>query len=210
MRRLTAGCTRAAMLYREWPFCATPARTCGTALSQISMKATMWRYRDGPAPHRSHIGVVRPAAPLRGNPGNVLVRILDVAGFAVDAVLRVDHEFREAAFLHPFIDASRAVPRGGACINVVLGLFLQLKIDDAQMDRLILFMIGIRQKYRRKPVKGQLSIRLGIGDWCAFGRGLERRIVRLAMPERAKDGEAKRIRPHIEPAKYDSRQRAEL
>ena len=42
--------------------------------------------------------VVRPAAALRGDPVDVLVRVLDVAGLAVDAVLGVDLEAR-AAFL---------------------------------------------------------------------------------------------------------------
>jgi hypothetical protein len=40
----------------------------------------------------SHCLVIRPAAALRWNPGNVAVRILDVTGFAVDAVLGIDHE----------------------------------------------------------------------------------------------------------------------
>ena len=42
----------------------------------------------------SHVRIVRPAAALRRDPVDVLRRILDVAGFAVDAVLRVDLEPR--------------------------------------------------------------------------------------------------------------------
>src|SRR4051812_11705981 len=38
----------------------------------------------------SHIRVVRTAATLRRDPLDVLPRILDVAGFAVDAILRID------------------------------------------------------------------------------------------------------------------------
>src|SRR4051812_22373945 len=38
----------------------------------------------------SHVRIVRSARPLGGLPVDVLVRILDVAGLAVDAVLRVD------------------------------------------------------------------------------------------------------------------------
>jgi hypothetical protein len=43
-------------------------------------------------PTRSHIRIVRPAATFGRNPGDVLIGILDVAGFAVNAILRVDHE----------------------------------------------------------------------------------------------------------------------
>ena len=37
-----------------------------------------------------HVRVVRPFSPLRHNPGDVLSRVLDITGFAVHAVLRVD------------------------------------------------------------------------------------------------------------------------
>src|SRR3954451_22697553 len=39
-----------------------------------------------------HRLIVRATATFRRNPGDVAIRILDVAGFAVDAVLRVDDE----------------------------------------------------------------------------------------------------------------------
>ena len=90
----------------------------------MSLKAPMWRYRDAATRRTSHVGVIRPAAAFRGNPGDVLVRILDVAGFAVDAVLRVDHEFWGAGLLDPFINASGAVTRRRSGKNVMLGLHL--------------------------------------------------------------------------------------
>src|SRR3974390_1589457 len=73
-----------------------------------------------------HIRIIRPAAAFRRHPGDVLVRILDVAGFAVDAILSVDHELRRAALLYPFIHARRAVARGRAGKDVVLGALLQV------------------------------------------------------------------------------------
>src|SRR6187399_3388298 len=39
-----------------------------------------------------HALIVRPSAPFRRNPGDIAVRVLYVAGFAVDAVLGVDLE----------------------------------------------------------------------------------------------------------------------
>src|SRR4249920_4228549 len=124
------------------------------------MKAMMWRYRDGAGRTKSHLSVLRrprgtgwprlsrpaaglhvrvvwPAAAFGRNPGDILVGILDVARFAVDAVLRIDHEFRCARFFHPFIDAGWAVPRSRAGKHIVFGLFLQPKIGNAQVDRLI-------------------------------------------------------------------------
>ena len=44
--------------------------------------------------HPSHIGVIRSAATLGRNAGDVLVRIIDVKGFAVDEVMRIDQEER--------------------------------------------------------------------------------------------------------------------
>ena len=78
----------------------------------------------------SHVRIFRPAAALRRHPGDVAVGVLDVAGFAVDAVLRVDHEPRLSALLHPFVDAGRAIARRGPGIDVVLGRLLQRHVGD--------------------------------------------------------------------------------
>jgi len=54
-------------------------------------------HQNGGKPeHRAslHIRIVRPAAAFGRDPVDVLVRILDIAGFAVNAVLRVDLEAR--------------------------------------------------------------------------------------------------------------------
>ena len=65
----------------------------------VGVSAACSRRPNAPTPGRSasHIRIVRPAAALGRHPGDVLVRVLDVAGFAVDAVLRVDDEFGAAA-----------------------------------------------------------------------------------------------------------------
>src|SRR5437660_9860181 len=56
-----------------------------------------------------HRLVIGSAAAFRGNPGNVAVRVLHIAGFAVDAVLGVDLEARTGGLLDPFIDAGRTI-----------------------------------------------------------------------------------------------------
>ena len=69
----------------------------GGAWPAASLKAPMWQHRGRLGrPSPSHIRVIRPAAAFGRNPGDVLIRVLDVAGFAVDAILRVDDEFRRA------------------------------------------------------------------------------------------------------------------
>src|SRR6266849_658535 len=82
-----------------------------------------WLAREGNG--ESHVRVIRAAAALRRDPGDVGVRILDVAGFAVDAVLRVDHEARAAPLLHPFVHRGRTIACRRSRIDVVLGGLLQ-------------------------------------------------------------------------------------
>src|ERR1035438_7145642 len=120
-------------LGREWPFCAAPARTA-VAARRCEVEnpdvAVSWPGR----PPVSHIWIVGPAAALRRNPGDVLIRVLDVASFAVDAILRVDDEFRRAALVYPFINAGRAIACGRSIENVMFGALLQRHILDAQVN----------------------------------------------------------------------------
>jgi hypothetical protein len=67
-----------------------------------------------------HIGVIRPASTLGRYPGYILIRVLDVAGFAVNAVLRVDDIPGAAGFFDPFIHPCGAIARGRAAKAVVL------------------------------------------------------------------------------------------
>ena len=66
-----------------------------------------------------HIRVIRPAAAFRRHPVDVLGGILDIAGFAVDAVLGVDLQARLAAIClaHDFVDAGRTVALLGRVIE---------------------------------------------------------------------------------------------
>src|SRR5258706_14024612 len=74
----------------------------------------------------SHGLIIGPAAALRRNPGDVAVRILHVAGFAVDAILGVDDKARPGRLLDPFIDPVRAITLGRASIATVLRRHLQV------------------------------------------------------------------------------------
>src|SRR5829696_9995562 len=107
------------------------------------MKAVVWQDRGRGEPLSSHIWVIRTAAPLGRHPSDVLIRILDIAGFAVDAVLRVDDKARITALLHPFIDAGRTITRRRSAIDVMLGRFLQRHFPYDQMRSLAFFVVGI-------------------------------------------------------------------
>src|SRR6202007_2281982 len=56
-----------------------------------------------------HVGIVGAAAAFRRDPDDVLRRVLDVAGLAVHAVLRVDLQTRRGLEVHELVDARRAV-----------------------------------------------------------------------------------------------------
>src|SRR5450631_2190080 len=89
--------------------------------SHASLKGSIWQDHGRIARDPSHIRVIRSATAFGRNPGNVLIRVLDVAGFAMDAILRVYDELRRTALLNPFIDTSRAIARRRPGKNIVLG-----------------------------------------------------------------------------------------
>src|SRR5690554_2231361 len=83
-----------------------------------------------------HIGVVGPAAALRRYPGDVLGRVLDVAGLAVHAVLEVDLELRLAVVpLDHLVDPGRAVALGGLGIGRQVVADRKLTVRQAQVAR---------------------------------------------------------------------------
>src|SRR5262245_22086610 len=92
--------------------------------SAISLTGLVWRHRDRWSATKSHVRVVGSSATFGRNPGYILVRVLDIARFAVDAVLRIDDEFWGTRFLNPFIDPGGAITRRRACEYVMFGFFL--------------------------------------------------------------------------------------
>ena len=55
-----------------------------------SLKSLLWQHRGQRGQARSHVGIIRSSAAFRWNPDDILIGILDVAGLAVDAILRID------------------------------------------------------------------------------------------------------------------------
>src|SRR5579864_1573772 len=66
-----------------------------------------------------HVRIVRAAAAFRRHPHDVLRRVLDVAGLAVHAVLRVDHETLAVVLvLHELVDGCRAITAFRSCVRL--------------------------------------------------------------------------------------------
>ena len=95
-------------------------------------------------PPRSHVGIIWPAATFWRHPVDILVGVLDIARFAMDAVLGVDLVTRVFAFFfNPFIDAGGAIARRRPCKLHELATLLQIHVLDLQMDRLIFSVVGV-------------------------------------------------------------------
>src|SRR6185436_5079210 len=98
------------------------------------------------APHsakpRSHVGIVGTAPALRRNPGDVGVRVLDVAGFAVNAVLSVYDILQIGTLTDPLIDSGGTIARRRACVDVMLRRSLNVGIADMEVPRLVFRMVG--------------------------------------------------------------------
>src|SRR4051812_43939189 len=91
---------------------------------------------------RLHIGIIRSSSALGHDPVDVLRRVLDVAGLAVDAILGVDLEPRPPLFLDKFIDARRTISLLRTCINGQIHLGGYVGILERQVNGLVFLMIG--------------------------------------------------------------------
>ena len=90
-----------------------------------------------------HVRVIRTAAALGRHPGDILRRILDVAGFAMDAILRVDLESRAAWLLDDFINARGTITLRGLTIFRQIDADGNRRVLQHQVNGLVLLMIGI-------------------------------------------------------------------
>src|SRR5690554_467071 len=133
-----------------------------------------------------HVRIVGATAAFRRYPGDVLGRVLDVAGLAVNAVLGVDLEPLAATvvLLNHLIHTSRAVTLGRLVVPGQVFLDRNLRIGQLQVNRLIFLMVGVRNEHRGQAVKGQFIIRLGISDLPGLRRRFECCIVRRGIAER--------------------------
>ncbi len=109
-----------------------------------------------------HPHVVRPAAAFRRDPDDVLRRVLDVAGLAVHAVLRVDLQPRLAAFV-PARTRRRRPGNSGFPARRSSGRLIVRRhrgVLQGQVRGLVLLVVGVADEHRGEPVEGELAVRL--------------------------------------------------
>ena len=108
--------------------------------------------------HSSHVRIIRPASAFRRDPFNVFGGVLDVASFAMDAILRVDDKARVCATglarVNDLVDAGWAIKPRGLSKPRKIVTDRNVGIVQAEMNRLILFMIRVGEIDRRGSVKG--------------------------------------------------------
>jgi hypothetical protein len=99
-----------------------------------------------------HVLVIGAAAAFGRDPVNDLVRILDVTGFAMDTIGRIDLQLSAVTLSDHFINLCRAEPR--ARIIVFLGAAggADFRFENFQVDRLILIMFRCGKIDLGKPV----------------------------------------------------------
>src|SRR5947207_13716553 len=91
-----------------------------------------------------HVWVVRSPPTLWGDPDDILGRVLDVTGLAVNAVLRVDLEAVGAvAVFHEFVHARRTVAAFGARVFREVQADGVNSVTEIQVDGLVLLVIRI-------------------------------------------------------------------
>ena len=79
----------------------------------------MWQHRGRRYLRPSHIRIIRSTGAFGRNPRDVLIRVLGIAGFAVDAILRVDDEFGGTRPLDPFMSRKPRCNLAGAVTETV-------------------------------------------------------------------------------------------
>ena len=98
-----------------------------------------------------HIRVIWPAATLGCHPHNILRRVLDVAGLAMHAVLRVDLQALSAIILHEFVHPRRAIARLRPRILREDSLRTgTLAILQLQVARLVFLMVRVAHRYTER------------------------------------------------------------
>jgi len=107
---------------------------------------------------RSKVRIIRTASAFGRDPFDIFGRVLDIASFAMDAILRVDDKAWVRATrlvrVNDLIDAGRAIKSRGFSEPGKIVMDRNLGIAQAEMNGLILFVIRVRKIDGRGSVKG--------------------------------------------------------
>src|SRR4051812_5368816 len=95
-------------------------------------------------PSHLHVRIIGASAAFWGDPVDVLGRVLDVAGFAVDAILGVDLKPRlTIRILDKLVNSRGAIALLGSVIDRQVDRGGYVRVLERQMNRLIFFMIRV-------------------------------------------------------------------
>src|SRR2546421_11056064 len=110
-----------------------------------------------------HVWVVRSPPTLWGDPDDILGRVLDVTGLAVNAVLRVDLEAVGAvAVFHEFVHARRTVAAFGARVFREVQADGETRVPENAVAGLVLLVVRIGGHDRGGASVRELAVGLRI------------------------------------------------
>src|SRR5437868_12922559 len=106
-----------------------------------------------------HVRVIGSSPAFGRDPVDVLGRVLDVAGLAVDAILGVDLQARLAiGFLDKLINSRGAITLLGSGIDRQVDRGRYVGILERQMNRLVFLVIGVRDEDRGETIERQHAV----------------------------------------------------
>ena len=123
-----------------------------------------------PADEELHIRIIRAATAFRRHPHDILRRILDVAGLAVHAVLRIDLQALGAVVvLHELVHAGGTVARFRTRVRGQVDVDGHAGVLQRQVDGLVFRVVRVRDEDGGHLVEGQLAVRFRVHDLLRLG-----------------------------------------
>src|SRR5271165_741928 len=153
--------------------CALPPHTCASlrlaerAKAPVPTLASSYSRRA-----RLHAVVIRAAAAFRWHPGDDLIGVGDVAGFAVDAVGGVQADALAvwlACVVDHFVDVSGTEILAGAAEFFHAARVADIGIVDNQMRGLVFFVLGARVVEVSEFVEGEFAVPFCGPEQVSFG-----------------------------------------
>src|SRR5207249_1026802 len=155
--------------------CASPAGRIAATFSSKSVARNRSKSgRSETCPHtrtHSHPIVIRPTATLRRNPGDDLIRVMNVAGFAVHAVRWIQADALSVGLrgvINHFINIrwTEVLARAAKFFNAAL--IANVSVLNDQVCGLIFFMLRTRVIKIGELVEGELAVAFGVAEQMSF------------------------------------------
>src|SRR5208282_691024 len=124
-----------------------------------------------------HAVVIRATAAFRWHPGDDLIWVLNVAGFAVDAVGWVQTDalaVRRGRVVQHFVNVGRAEILAGAGKLFQATIVADVSVFNQQMSGLIVFVLRAGMVEVGELVEGELTIAFGGAEQVGLGASVGR------------------------------------